>query len=534
MSFLAKSVPNSELQHREDHNVGNGTDLSMNCLEEATNYHDAPPEKRNIYKNTVHSSEQPSLNDKSSILRFLLGNYSLRDTVRSVALLTLIVSLCSIACLFLLMMVTKEDKSKYAFAFLRHILPSFLFHEGDWTGQESELKRVEEASLYLKELPKELITVLEKSFSKTQDAGLSNSRTSSRFCIAIPTVNRGVDYLHVLLQSILANTSMSDLVPTSNIAINVFDATGNEQQFSPHVESISHLRNVFNFFRKSDISNDKYFLHSSFSNLAASQLPYHQKQALDYITTLEYCQKYYPHMEYTIILEDDAVVPKGWIDSIREMIDTLNRDYYMSTDEEKIRRFKDKRFMWIKLFFAHAYNDFNEKRIHVLSNVALVTSLILTLSYIWIQYKRMKKREDTTIVLNRCTIYWFAVLTFVIALLFLLLMRFHYLEAKFIKLARFFSSDGDGAVGRKYHLQRDFPHFGSAVAMVYPNDASIMQPFINYLREWQQKANREFPNDRIIYNYVAWFNHKIFDNFLAIPDLVEHIGSVSSRDYYYF
>lgn len=70
--------------------------------------------------------------------------------------------------------------------------------------------------------------------------------------------------------------------------------------------------------------------------------------------------------------------------------------------------------------------------------------------------------------------------------------------------------------------------------MVYPNDASIMQPFINYLREWQQKANREFPNDRIIYNYVAWFNHKIFDNFLAIPDLVEHIGSVSSRDYYYF
>ncbi|KAG2373177.1 hypothetical protein C9374_012779 [Naegleria lovaniensis] len=532
MSFNLTSNGSGLVNREDQQHLGFGADSSKDRLEEeiSKNHHDGS-------ENSNHSTRQDNYSDEisdksSSILKFLFGNYSPRDTIRNIAIMTLTVLLCSIACLFILMLLTKEDKSKYAFAFLRNVLPSFLFHESDGMRHESELKRVEEASLYLKDLPQELITVLEKSFSKTREADRSNSKTTSRFCIGIPTVKRGVDYLHVLLQSILANTSMSDLIPTSNIAVNVFDATGNEN-FSPHVESISHLRNVFNFFRKSDITEDKYFFHNSFSNIAASQLPYHQKQALDYITTLEYCQKYFPHMEYTIILEDDAVVPKGWIDSIREMINTLNRDYYMSKDEEKIRLFKDKRFMWIKLFFAHAYNDFNEKRIHVLSNVAIVTSLVVTLGYIWIQYKRIKKRGDTTIVLNRCTIYWFAILTFVISLLFLLLMRFHYLEAKFIKLTRFFSGDGDGAVGRKYHLQRDFPHYGSVVAMVYPNDASVIQPFINYLREWQPKANREFPNDRIIYNYVAWFNHKILDNFLSIPDLVEHIGSVSSRDYYF-
>ena len=66
--------------------------------------------------------------------------------------------------------------------------------------------------------------------------------------------------------------------------------------------------------------------------------------------------------------------------------------------------------------------------------------------------------------------------------------------------------------------------------MLYPNKPELIQPFIEYLREWQTQASSEYPNDRIIYNYVYKKRFKDLDSFLVIPDLVEHVGTVSSRE----
>jgi len=454
--------------------------------------------------------------------------------------MTLYTVLISFLLLIVLMFSIKNDKSPYAFSILRKIFPSFLFHQDVEMDHDQrtwhEESRVKKAKDYFNGISPEFAAMLHRSLNRTiEPSGSTDGQL--KFCISIPTVTRGRNYLDVLLHSILANTSMSDLLPNANIAVNVYDAT-NTYFKSDHIDD--NLRKIFNIFHRDDIKNNPKFFENRVTDTDVNSFGYFQKQSLHYITALEYCAHNFPHMDYIIVIEDDAVVPKGWIDSIREMIHTINHDFYgpgQEGDEDKTRLFKGKSFMWIKLYFAHAYNDYNEKRLHLLSSLAVLIASLITFSYIFVQYRRMKHRRKHNlvgdpIILNRCTVYFLFLLCFVISLLFLLLIRFHYLEAKFIKLAKFFEKDsGTTSHSKRFHLQRNFPHYGSALAMVYPNKRSTIMPFIDYLKEWQPQASSTYPNDRIIYNYVYWYNYKKYDNFLVIPDLVEHLGYVSSRGY---
>ncbi|EFC45912.1 predicted protein [Naegleria gruberi] len=480
----------------------------------------------------IITDDSPTLPSKSSttttspISNFLLEEHSFSETIKSNLITSCKIILLSILFLFVMISITREDRAQYAFSMMRKVLPSSMFAKHhDTTGEEiqrNELDRIDKARNYINNMPTELVSLLRKSFEQAKTPS-SGPVEHSKFCISIPSITRNRQYQEVLIHSILANTSMNDLIPTSNIAINIFDASSFP---TGHLNAIKE-KQIFNIFHRDDIKGDRHFFTSNFDQVYS--MSYHQKQALDYITAIEYCTKHYPHMDYIIILEDDAVVPKGWLDSIRELLKNMNHDFYdpSNRNEDRERLFKNRSFMWMKLYFSHSYNDYNEKRLHLISFVALFFSFIMTIGYFTIQANQFNSGNDK-IILNRFKFYWIFVLLFAITLGFLLLVRFHYLESKFIKLTKFFSNEYEGT-GRKYHLQRDFPHYGSAVAMLYPNKPELINPFLDYLREWQPQASSEYPNDRIIYNYVYKKRHKDLDSYLVIPDLVEHVGSVSSR-----
>ncbi|KAL9654036.1 hypothetical protein ABK040_011580 [Willaertia magna] len=477
------------------------------------------------------------------------------------------------------------------------------------------MNRINKAEKYFSELPPEMKSLLQKTFQQQDKLLYANHKAINNnnnipdpqhveqlkeiehdytFCIGIPTAYRPRNYLLTTLHSIITNTSMNDIFPASKFTVNLLDVTHRNYinlNYSPHLrEPITEifpilnrnnlLNNLLNTLQNTlqknlqqnqdnNLQNNNLSQEELINNLKKkikmleltneqfNELSYHARQSLDYLTLLQYCHVKYPKVDYIIILEDDAIVGKGWLDNIREFINHLKNNIYninkLKTDEDNYKSFYGKQWIWLKLFFVHQYNDYTLNRVPLLINCSLLISFILTCLFIlWrstnmstsVTFKKEEKDEnniilesdknleDKKIVLNRFIIYLFAIFVFLIALFFLLLLRFHYLESKFVKLINFFeyknNEQGLTTTNQKFYLQRNFPHFGSTVGIVYPNSEELLGPLMDYLSVEYEKSSSAYPNDLILFNYLQK-NKEQFDTYLVIPNLVEHIGSVSTR-----
>ena len=287
------------------------------------------------------------------------------------------------------------------------------------------------------------------------------------FCFVITSVSRpaSVKYLTQVVASLLSQIS------DTNSVFMVYNAEGRSHEEATNLSAI--------------IPVESYTGESAIGSYA--------KEKADYVHALEWCEK--KRARISVILEDDALPPKDFIERLKFIL-----EYRMSRNNKK--------WAFLKLYYPEKWQGWanEEKIILELLLSSILGGFILTLVTFCLQFIILRTLPSIQCLIDPGTIIRFVFSSILVVYMLMTLGRPHWLALRSINI----------------HLSSVVPAPGCCTpAVVFPR--AHITDLVEHLKK--AKCSVAFPLDLAMDEFA---NNNGLDRLLAVPNLVKHIGFVSS------
>lgn len=290
------------------------------------------------------------------------------------------------------------------------------------------------------------------------------SRKEHEFCFAIPSISRPyhVNYLTQLVASLLPQVASTDSVFV------VLNTEGPGHIEANELSSIVPVQTITrNFTQERSV---------------------YAKETSDYMYALKWCYK--QGAKFTVILEDDVLLPENFIDRLRFVL-----QYRMPSDE--------KSWAFLKLYYPEKWQGWSNESgiiLELLLTTVLGGLLLSLLIYIFLILFLQEKLRKSELA---CLFFLSSILVMYVLIS---LGRPHLLSL------RNFSP----------HLSAVVPAPGCCTpAVLYPK--AHLSSLIQFLQS--AHSSRQFPVDYLLDKFAR---NKSLDRLLVVPNMVKHIGYVST------
>lgn len=305
-----------------------------------------------------------------------------------------------------------------------------------------------------------------KSFNATNyNQFLNRTRKHSRFCFVIPSVSRPAEVRY--LTQVVA--SLLPQIAGTDSVFTVLNAEGPRHTEAKNLSSIVPVEAI-----------------------GANHSSVYVKETMDYVLALEWCQR--RGATFSVILEDDVIVGTDFMERLKFTL--------------QYRVPRDNTWAFLKLYYPEKWEGWGNERRLILELVAtaLLGGIFLTALIYMIQLLLLR----TLPTMNKLELFYlFAI--YVLSCAFVLYLLLTLGRPHWLSLRKF-----------NHHLSSVVPAPGCCTpAVLYPE--VHLPDIIRYLKHTNRSGH--FPLDIALDKFA---NSKGLERLLVVPNMVRHIGFVSS------